>query len=76
MHWYRKNRIKVRKPREQSSDRSLAFSNPIIEAVREEKNLMVMPEMVKAPRDGFTVVCTFNARVAVHAGLLLVALKS
>lgn len=43
--------------------------------IREEKNPLVTPEMVKPSREGFEVVCTFNAGVAVFQEETLLLLR-
>lgn len=43
--------------------------------VREEKNPLITPEMVKPSREGFTVVCTFNAGVAEYGGEVLLLMR-
>lgn len=43
--------------------------------VREEKNPLVTPEMVKPSRDGFTVVCTFNAGVTEYEDEILLLMR-
>lgn len=43
--------------------------------VREENNPLVTPEMVKPSREGFTVVCTFNAGVAEYGDEILLLMR-
>lgn len=43
--------------------------------VREDKNPLVTPEMVKPSREDFTVVCAFNAGVAVYGDEVLLLLR-
>ena len=43
--------------------------------VREKQNPLVTPEMVRPSREGFTVVCAFNAGVAEYQGETLLLMR-
>ena len=43
--------------------------------VREIENPLVTPEMVKPSREDFSVVCTFNAGVAVYGQEILLLMR-